>query len=72
MKDMGDFNTVPFSTAIRAMGRLYDDALRFTADYFTGTYTMVAFPVKPRIDYLFHSAGIEVLAASVLREGGLR
>ena len=65
----GDFNTVPFSTAIRAMGRHYNDALRFTADYFTGTYTMVAFPVKPRIDYIFHSAGIEVLEASVIQEG---
>ena len=45
----GDFNTVPFSTAIRAMDRHYDDALRFTADYFTGTYTMVAFPVKTAV-----------------------
>ena len=65
----GDFNAVPFSTAIRGMGRRYDDALWPTVDYFTGTYTMVKFPFRPRIDYLFHSGGVRVVSAGVIREG---
>lgn len=66
----GDFNTLPFSTAVRAMGRRYGDALWPSMDYFVGTYRMVDFPVKPRIDYIFYSEGIKVEAAGVIREGG--
>jgi endonuclease/exonuclease/phosphatase family metal-dependent hydrolase len=66
----GDFNTVPFSRAIRSMGRRYEDALWPSVDYFTGTYSMVKFPFKPRIDYIFHSGGMRVMAAGVIRDGG--
>ena len=66
----GDFNTVPFSTAIRGMGRRYGDALWPTVDYFTGTYTMVKFPFRPRIDYIFHSGGVKVDSAGVIQAGG--
>lgn len=66
----GDFNTVPFSTAIQGMGRRYEDALWPTVDYFTGTYTMAKFPFRPRIDYVFHSGGVRVLSAGVIRAGG--
>jgi endonuclease/exonuclease/phosphatase family metal-dependent hydrolase len=65
----GDFNTVPFSTAIRGMGRRYEDALWLTGDYFTGTYMLVMFPFKPRIDFIFHSVGIRVVSAGVIRDG---
>ena len=65
----GDFNTVPFSKAIRGMGRRYADVLWPSMDYFTGTYMMVKFPVKPRIDYIFHSEGLSVRSAGVIKEG---
>jgi len=65
----GDFNTVPFSTAIRGMERVYSDALWLTTDYFTGTYIKVGFFLKPRIDYIFHSVGMKVREASVIRQG---
>ena len=64
----GDFNTVPFSTAVRLMGQRYRDALWPTLDYFTGTYTKVNFPVTPRIDYLFCSGGVKVRSAEVIRK----
>jgi len=65
----GDFNTVPFSTAVRAMERRFEDALWLKADYLGATYKAVMFPVKPRIDYIFHSADMRCLSASVIREG---
>ena len=64
----GDFNTVPFSTALRLMGRQYEDALWPTFDYFAGTYTDVNFPLKPRIDYIFCSTGVKVRSAGVIRK----
>lgn len=81
----GDFNTVPFSTAVRAMekgqrsdvrGRMseircrrYEDALWPTMNYLSASYRAVNFPVKPRIDYIFHSANLRCSEASVMREG---
>lgn len=59
----GDFNTIPQSTAIRYMRRHYDDALRTSADYRTGTYWKIRGP-QPRVDFVFLSdelAGIEGL-----------
>ncbi|MFH1932633.1 MAG: endonuclease/exonuclease/phosphatase family protein [Pseudomonadota bacterium] len=66
----GDFNTVPFSTAIRRMGSQYDDALWPTLDYITGSYSKVSLPIKPRIDYIFHSPDIKCSSASVGKDGG--
>ena len=66
----GDFNTVPFSTAIRRMGSQYDDALWPSLDYITGSYSKVSLPIKPRIDYIFHSPDIKCSSASVGKEGG--
>lgn len=81
----GDFNTVPFSTAVRAMekgqrsdvrGRMseircrrFEDALWLKADYLGATYRAVMFPVKPRIDYIFHSPNLRCSDASVIRDG---
>ncbi len=66
----GDFNTVPFSTAVRSMERRYKDVLWPSLEYFAGTYTMVKFPIKPRIDYIFCSEGVKVRSARVVRQGG--
>ena len=51
----GDFNTVPGSQTIRHMSGLFRDVLWPTPAYFTGTYHKIAFPIHPRIDYLFVS-----------------
>ena len=65
----GDFNTVPFSTAIRKMGKRYDDALWPGLDYLTGSYQKVPLPITPRIDYIFHSPDIKCRSASVIKHG---
>jgi len=64
----GDFNTVPFSKAIRKMGKIYDDALWPSFDYLTGSYNKFSLPIKPRIDYIFHSPGLKCNTASVIKE----
>jgi len=46
----GDFNTIPFSKAIRKMGKIYDDALWPSVDYLTGSYNKLSLPIKPSID----------------------
>ena len=63
----GDFNTVPASTTGRFMRRHYRDALRGTRDYRTGTYWKIHGP-KPRVDFVFHSPGLERVDAEVIRE----
>ncbi|HKJ85993.1 MAG TPA: endonuclease/exonuclease/phosphatase family protein, partial [Spirochaetia bacterium] len=63
----GDFNTVPSSTTGRFMRRHYRDALRGTRDYRTGTYWKIYGP-KPRVDFIFHSPGLERVDAAVIRE----
>ncbi|MDM8542156.1 endonuclease/exonuclease/phosphatase family protein [Desulfococcaceae bacterium HSG9] len=65
----GDFNTFPFSTAIRKMDRVYDDALLNSKDYLSGTYKKLALPVQPRIDFIFHSRNIWCLEGAVVKEG---
>lgn len=62
----GDFNTVPFSTAVRAIERRFEDALWLKTDYLRATYREVMFPVKPRIDYIFHSPDMRCVSASVM------
>ncbi|MBW2059963.1 MAG: hypothetical protein JRI95_00205 [Deltaproteobacteria bacterium] len=64
----GDFNTFIFTKPIRAMNRRFDDALWPSRDYFRGTYREVSFPIKPRIDFIFHSKDIECLKAEIIRE----
>jgi len=64
----GDFNTVPFSKTIRKMGEIYDDALWPSVDYLTGSYNKLSLPIKPRIDYIFHSPGLKRITASVIKE----
>ena len=66
----GDFNTVPFSTAIRKMGKCYEDALWLRTDYLTASYKKVSFPIKPRIDYIFYSGEMRCRSASVIKQGG--
>ena len=64
----GDFNTFPQSRAIRAMGQHFEDVLWLTADSLTGTYIKLNFPLRPRIDYLFHSEDIRAVEAAVVRD----
>ncbi len=64
----GDFNTVPGSRTIRQMTDHFKDALWPTLSYFTGTYHKIAFPVNPRIDYIFVSDGVTVLDAQVIKK----
>jgi endonuclease/exonuclease/phosphatase family metal-dependent hydrolase len=64
----GDFDTVPGSRTIRHMGGLFQDVLWPGAAYFTGTYHKIAFPVAPRIDYIFVSDRLIVDDAGVVRQ----
>lgn len=64
----GDFNTFPLSKTIRIMNNRFDDALWPSLAYFTGTYTKVQFPVKPRIDFIFHSEGLNSTKAEIIQE----
>jgi endonuclease/exonuclease/phosphatase family metal-dependent hydrolase len=62
----GDFNSVPFSKAIRIIGSRFDDALWPSLQYLTGTYKRLNFPVSPRIDFLFLSSNLHCRSSSVL------
>jgi len=64
----GDFNTFLFTKPIRIMNRRLDDALWPSVDYFAGTYRHVRSPVKPRIDYIYYSEGINRIKAEIIRE----
>ena len=64
----GDFNTIFLSRTIWAMCRQFEDALWPSWDFFQGTYKPFDFPIKPRIDYLFHSPSLECLAAGINSE----
>lgn len=63
----GDFNTFFPSRGIRAMDRRFDDALWPSRDFFEGTYRKLKFPLKPRIDFLFHTENMKVREARVIR-----
>jgi len=62
----GDFNTVPQSTALRAMRRVYRDAAAGTPAARSGTYWKIRGP-EPRIDFLFHSEHVEARDVRVVR-----
>ncbi len=64
----GDFNTVPLSKSIRAMGKVFKNTLGASSDYFTGTYMKSSLPIEPRIDYIFHSQDINCGDSSVIRD----
>ncbi len=64
----GDFNTVLFSKAIRKMGKVYENALWNSPDYFTGTYIKSTLPVDPRLDFLFYSKDLKCVEACVVRQ----
>ncbi len=64
----GDFNTVPFSKAIRKMGRVFDDALWPSFNFFSGSLKLVSLPVSPRIDFIFHSPGLNCREATVIKK----
>jgi endonuclease/exonuclease/phosphatase (EEP) superfamily protein YafD len=61
----GDFNTVPLSRAVRAMGAHFSDVLWPSLHYWSGTYKRLSFPIMPRIDYLFYSKGVECLSSAI-------
>jgi len=62
----GDFNSVPFSKAIRIIGSRFDDVLWPSLKYLTGTYKRLNFPVAPRIDFLFVSSDLHCRQADVI------
>lgn len=64
----GDFNTVAFSSSIKEIKKYYKDAMPFFKSFLSGTYKKIHFPVKPRIDYIFHSPDICVENFDVIRE----
>ncbi len=61
----GDFNTVPGTIAITRMTRRYRDALAGSGNFFSGTYWKIALPIKPRVDFLFHSGELDTRSAKV-------
>ena len=63
----GDFNTVPYSKAIRKMGSVFEDTLSQTPDYLTGSYIKSTLPIDPRLDFLFYSKDLECLKGEVVR-----
>jgi endonuclease/exonuclease/phosphatase (EEP) superfamily protein YafD len=65
----GDFNTFPLSKSTRKMTKIFNDALWPTACYFTGTYTELDYPFRPRIDFIFHSPAIRRYRADVIKKG---
>lgn len=63
----GDFNTVSFSSSIRIIKKYYKDAIPFFKKFTSGTYKKIRFPLKPRIDYIFHSPDIFVENFEVIK-----
>jgi len=65
----GDFNTIPFGTAVRKVHGRFQDALWPSLNFFSPTYKDLGFPLKPRIDYIFHSPAISTEASGIIRLG---
>lgn len=61
----GDLNTIPQSKAVRILAGTLDDVLWSTPDYLRGTYRKIDGPVSPRVDFIFHSAGLTPREAAV-------
>ena len=64
----GDFNTFIFSKPIRTISNYFNDSLWPSCDYFRGTYRKFPFPIKPRIDFLFHNGNIVCADAVIVRQ----
>ncbi|MFP5212252.1 MAG: endonuclease/exonuclease/phosphatase family protein [Acidobacteriota bacterium] len=64
----GDFNTVPFTKAIRIMNESFRDSLWPTMDFLKGSYLKTTLPILPRIDYIFHSADVQATGGCVHSE----
>lgn len=64
----GDFNTIPFSKSIRTLNRDLNDALWPSLAYFRGTYNQAPLPIRPRIDFIFHSPNLKCTDAGIIRE----
>jgi endonuclease/exonuclease/phosphatase family metal-dependent hydrolase len=62
----GDFNTIPFSRAIRLVERYYQDVLEEQPHYLKGSYWKVDMPIMPRVDFIFHGDVFRVEEAFVL------
>ena len=65
----GDFNSICYSTAIRKVQKRFRDALWPSLAYFTNSYKELGFPLKPRIDYIFHSPDLSPVDGGVIRIG---
>jgi len=46
----------------------FDDVLWPSFDFFKATYEKIAWPIKPRIDYIFHSPVIRCIDAEVIQK----
>jgi hypothetical protein len=64
----GDFNTVPFSKAIRKFTKHYKDSFWPSFLYFSPTHKFFSLPINPRIDYIFHSDTLSAKSVGVLGE----
>jgi endonuclease/exonuclease/phosphatase (EEP) superfamily protein YafD len=66
----GDFNTVPLSRVDRYLSQDFSDVLRHHPwRYLTGTYwALPQVPVKPRIDFVYHSPRLQVVEARVIQQ----
>lgn len=63
----GDFNTIPFSRAVRIMGERFQDSLWPSLQYLASTYRRLSIPVSTRIDYLFHGQGLTCMSSRIGR-----
>jgi len=65
----GDLNSLPFARADRHLRQHFGDVLSaYPRQYFTGTYLGAPHgPVRPRIDFLYHSPRWQVIEAQVIR-----
>lgn len=65
----GDFNSMPFSSTDRYVSKYYDDVLlKRPWRYFTGTFwDLPQSPIRPRLDYIYHSPHFRVLEARVIQ-----
>ncbi|WP_022661538.1 endonuclease/exonuclease/phosphatase family protein [Paucidesulfovibrio longus] len=62
----GDFNTIGPSRTIRAVREEYEDTLGYGLEALGGTFRKIDFPIKPRIDFIFHSRDWRCRESSIL------
>jgi endonuclease/exonuclease/phosphatase (EEP) superfamily protein YafD len=65
----GDFNSVPWARADQHLRQYFADALSGSLrQYFTGTYWTLRYsPIRPRVDFLYHSPRWHVVEALVIQ-----